>query len=226
MPRILVIDDEGVIVDLVSVYLRNEGYEVFAESDGVAGLTAARRLKPDLIILDVMLPGLDGIELLRRIRQESDTYVIMLTARADEYDKIIGLSVGADDYLTKPFSPRELVARVKAALRRMQASAQSADRASLAFRHVRIDLGGRKVWIDDKPVDMTSTEFELLRVLAQHRGIVLSREQLLELVWGHDYFGEERVVDVHLGHVRQKLGMPDLIQTVRGVGFRFEDEPA
>jgi len=226
MPRILVIDDERVIVDLVSVYLRNEGYEVYAESDGVAGLAAARRLKPDLIVLDVMLPGLDGIELLRRLRQESDTYVIMLTARADEVDKIIGLSVGADDYLTKPFSPRELVARVKAAFRRLQIGALGADKATLAFRHVRIDLGGRKVWVDDAPVDLTSTEFELLRVLAQHHGIVLSRDQLLELVWGRDFFGEERVVDVHLGHVRQKLGVPNLIQTVRGVGFRFEDEPA
>jgi two-component system alkaline phosphatase synthesis response regulator PhoP len=226
MPKILVIDDESVIVDLVSAYLRNEGYKVLTESDGVAGLAAARRTKPDLIVLDVMLPGLDGIELLRRLRQESDAYVIMLTARADEVDKIIGLSVGADDYLTKPFSPRELVARVKAAFRRLQTAALGADRATLTFRHVRIDLGGRKVWVDDVPVDLTSTEFELLRVLAQHRGIVLSREQLLELVWGHDFFGEERVVDVHLGHVRHKLGMPDLIQTVRGVGFRFEDEPA
>lgn len=226
MPKILVIDDESVIVDLVSAYLRNEGYKVLTESDGVAGLAAARRTKPDIIVLDVMLPGLDGIELLRRLRQESDAYVIMLTARADEVDKIIGLSVGADDYLTKPFSPRELVARVKAAFRRLQTAALGADRATLAFRHVRIDLGGRKVWVDDAPIDLTSTEFELLRVLAQHRGIVLSREQLLELVWGHDFFGEERVVDVHLGHVRHKLGMPDLIQTVRGVGFRFEDEPA
>lgn len=226
MPRILVVDDESVIVDLVSVYLRNEGFEVYAESDGLAGLAAARRLKPDLIVLDVMLPGLDGIELLRRLRQESDTYVIMLTARTDEVDKIIGLSVGADDYLTKPFSPRELVARVKAAFRRLQTGALGADKATLAFRRVRIDLGGRKVWVDDTPVDLTNTEFELLRVLAQHRGIVLSREQLLELVWGHDFFGEERVVDVHLGHVRHKLGVADLIQTVRGVGFRFEDEPA
>jgi two-component system alkaline phosphatase synthesis response regulator PhoP len=173
-----------------------------------------------------MLPGMDGIELLSRLRRESDVYVIMLTARTDETDKIVGLSVGADDYVTKPFSPRELVARVKAALRRIKTGTGSGvERSVLSFRHVRIDVGAHTVTVDDVPVDLTSIEFDLLRALAENRGRVLSREQLLEKIWGSEYFGEMRVVDVHLGHVRQKLGDESLIATVRGVGYRFEDEP-
>jgi two-component system alkaline phosphatase synthesis response regulator PhoP len=171
-----------------------------------------------------MLPGLDGIELLTRLRRESDVYVILLTAKTDETDKIVGLSVGADDYVTKPFSPRELVARIKAALRRLQSEAGPTEGQILNFKHIRIDTGGRQVWVDDRLVELTSTEFDLLKVLAEHRGLVLSREQLLEKVWGHEYFGEIRVVDVHLGHIRQKLGNEDLISTVRGAGYRFEDE--
>jgi two-component system, OmpR family, alkaline phosphatase synthesis response regulator PhoP len=190
-----------------------------------AGLKSARAFKPELIILDVMLPGMDGIELLSRLRRESDVYVILLTAKTEETDKIVGLSVGADDYVTKPFSPRELVARVKAAMRRLQTGVgSSVERSVLSFRHVRVDVDARQVTVDDQPVELTSIEFDLLRVLAEHRGHVLSREQLLEKVWGGEYFGEMRVVDVHLGHVRQKLGNPDLIATVRGAGYRFEDE--
>jgi two-component system alkaline phosphatase synthesis response regulator PhoP len=172
----------------------------------------------------VMLPGLDGIELLTRLRRESDVYVILLTAKSDETDKIVGLSVGADDYLTKPFSPRELVARIKAALRRLRGAAGSAEATVLAFRHVRMDVGRRQVWVDDQPVELTATEFDLLRTLAEHSGMVLSREQLLQQVWGYDFYGEARVVDVHIGHVRQKLGDDGLITTVRGVGYRFTDE--
>jgi two-component system, OmpR family, alkaline phosphatase synthesis response regulator PhoP len=227
MPKILVIDDEPSITKLVSAYLKPEGYEVFVASDGNAGLKAARAFKPDLVILDVMLPGLNGIELLSRLRRESDVYVIMLTARTEETDKIVGLSVGADDYVTKPFSPRELVARVKAALRRIEAGAGSGVREArsvLSFKHVQIDAGARKVTVDEHPVELTAIEFDLLKVLAEYRGRVLTREQLLEKVWGGEYFGEIRVVDVHLGHVRQKLGRDDLIATVRGVGYRFEDE--
>jgi two-component system alkaline phosphatase synthesis response regulator PhoP len=179
-----------------------------------------------LIVLDIMLPGLDGIELLSRLRRESDVYVIMLTAKAEETDKIVGLSVGADDYLTKPFSPRELVARVKAALRRIRVGAGAAEMTILAFRHVRIDIGRRQVWVDGEPVEFTAVEFDLLKTLAEHRGLVLSREQLLEKVWGYDFYGEERVVDVHVGHIRQKLGDDRFIATVRGVGYRFEDEAA
>ena len=228
MTKILVIDDEPSITNLVSAYLKPEGYEVFTAADGNAGLKAARAFKPDLIILDLMLPGIDGIELLTRLRRESDVYVIMLTARTDETDKIVGLSVGADDYVTKPFSPRELTARVKAALRRIKtgpASGSSGERSVLSFKHVLIDMGAHTVTVDDVPVELTSIEFDLLRALAENRGRVLSREQLLEKIWGAEYFGEMRVVDVHLGHVRQKLGNENLIATVRGVGYRFEDEP-
>lgn len=228
MAKILVVDDEPSITNLVSAYLKPEGYEVFIASDGNAGLKSASAFKPDLIILDVMLPGIDGIELLSRLRRESDVYVIMLTARTEETDKIVGLSVGADDYVTKPFSPRELVARVKAALRRIEAGAGSSGREArsvLSFQYVRIDVGARKVSVDENPIELTTVEFDLLKALAENHGRVLSREQLLEKVWGGEYFGEIRVVDVHLGHVRQKLGRDDLIATVRGVGYRFEDEP-
>lgn len=226
MTKILVIDDEPSITKLVSAYLKPEGYEVFIASDGNAGLKAARVYKPDLIILDVMLPGMDGVELLSRLRRESDVYVIMLTAKTEETDKIVGLSVGADDYVTKPFSPRELVARVKAALRRIETGAGSGgERSVLSFKHIHIDVDARKVSVDENPIELTAVEFDLLKTLAENRGRVLSREQLLEKVWGSEYFGEIRVVDVHLGHVRQKLVREDLIATVRGIGYRFEDEP-
>jgi two-component system alkaline phosphatase synthesis response regulator PhoP len=227
MTKILVIDDEPSIINLVSAYLKPEGYEVFTAADGNAGLKAARAFKPDLIILDLMLPGMDGIELLSRLRRESDVYVIMLTARTEETDKIVGLSVGADDYVTKPFSPRELVARVKAALRRLKTGTDSGvceARSVLSFKHVHIDVGAHTVRVDNVPIELTSIEFDLLRALAENHGWVLSREQLLEKIWGSEYFGETRVVDVHLGHVRQKLGDEALIATVRGVGYRFEDE--
>lgn len=226
MTKILVIDDEPSITKLVSAYLKPEGYEVFVASDGIAGLKAARAFKPDLIILDIMLPGMDGIELLSRLRRESDVYVIMLTAKTEETDKVVGLSIGADDYVTKPFSPRELVARVKAALRRIETgSGLGGERSVLSFKHVRVDVGARKVSVDENPVELTAIEFDLLKALAENHGRVLTREQLLEKVWGGEYFGEIRVVDVHLGHIRQKLGREDLIATVRGVGYRFEDEP-
>jgi len=222
-PKILVVDDEPSILNLVTAYLRQEGYEYYTATDGPSGLKAARALKPDLIVLDIMLPSMDGLEVLTHLRRESNAYVILLTAKTEEMDKIIGLSVGADDYLTKPFSPRELIARIKAALRRMRQDASPTQGDILSFRHVRLDTAARQVWVDDEPVELTTTEFDLLRVLAEHRGMVLSREQLLDKVWGGDYFGEIRVVDVHLGHVRQKLGV-EVITTVRGVGYRFEDE--
>jgi two-component system alkaline phosphatase synthesis response regulator PhoP len=223
MAKILIIDDEPSIVNLVSAYLKPEGYEVFTASDGPSGLKAAKAYKPDLIVLDIMLPGLDGIELLSRLRRESDVYVILLTARTEETDKIVGLSVGADDYVTKPFSPRELVARIKAALRRLKAGTGSGESGVMSFKRVMIDSGARTVTVDSQPIDLTAIEFDLLKALAENRGRVLTREQLLEKVWGGSYFGEMRVVDVHLGHVRQKLG-GDFIATVRGVGYRFEDQ--
>jgi len=222
--KILVIDDEPGILNLVTSYLRAEGYEFLTAEDGPSGLRTARAFKPDLIVLDIMLPGMDGIELLTQLRRESDVYVIMLTARTEETDKIIGLSVGADDYLTKPFSPRELVARIKAALRRLQSQSGSSQTTMMVFDPLRIDPASRQVWVDEVLVDLTATEFDLLRILAEHHGMVLSREQLLEKVWGHDYFGEIRVVDVHLGHIRQKLGPENGIATVRGIGYRFTGE--
>jgi two-component system alkaline phosphatase synthesis response regulator PhoP len=225
MAKILVIDDEPSIVNLVTAYLRPEGYEVYTASDGPSGLKVARAFKPDLVVLDIMLPGIDGLELLSRLRRESGVYVILLTAKTEETDKIVGLSVGADDYVTKPFSPRELVARIKAALRRIQPGAVLGSEGSvLAFKHVRVDIGARQVTVDDHPVELTAIEFDLLKSLAENRGRVMRREQLLENVWGHEYFGELRVVDVHLGHIRQKLGSDGFIATVRGVGYRFEDE--
>ena len=226
--RILVVDDELSIVNTVQAYLEKEGYTVHTAMDGRAALKAARVFQPDLIVLDIMLPGMDGIEVLRRLRQESDVYVLMLTAKADETDKVVGLTVGADDYLTKPFSPRELVARVKAILRRGRGAGMS--EPVLTFRRLRIEPDARQVWKDDQLVELTSIEFELLHALARHRGRVLSREQLIEQVWGYDYYGDERVVDVHIGNIRRKMGddpaNPTLIVTVRGVGYRFEDELA
>jgi two-component system alkaline phosphatase synthesis response regulator PhoP len=222
--KILVVDDEQSILDLVTAYLEKEGYEYRTAMDGHSGLKSARMFKPDIIVLDIMLPGMDGIEALTELRKDSDVYVIMLTAKAEETDKIVGLSVGADDYLTKPFSPRELMARIKAALRRMKGSPTRPEISALQFQHLKIDLAGRHVWMNDIPVELTTIEFDVLRTLAENPGIVLSREQILENVWGYDYYGEIRVVDVHVGHIRQKLGSEDIITTVRGVGYRFEDE--
>lgn len=221
--KILLVDDEPSIINLASAYLRKEGYELYTAADGPAALKAARVFKPDLIVLDIMLPGLDGLEVLSQLRRESDVYVILLTAKTEETDKVIGLSVGADDYLTKPFSPRELVARVKSALRRLRRGSSRAEGSVLTFQHVRIDTGSRQVWVNDQPIELTTIEFDLLKALAENRGLVLSREQLLEKAWGYDYYGEARVVDVHISHVRQKLG-EDTIATVRGVGYRFDDE--
>ncbi|MFN2166982.1 MAG: response regulator [Anaerolineae bacterium] len=225
--KILVVDDEPNILQTVKAYLEREGYAVYSATDGPAALKAARAFQPDLIVLDIMLPGMDGFEVLRRLRQESDVYVLMLTARSDETDKIVGLTVGADDYLTKPFSPRELVARVKAILRRGRNT--EAGEPALVFRRLRIDSEGRQAWKEGEPIDLTTTEFDILLALARHPGRVLSREQVIEQVWGYDYYGDERVVDVHIGRIRKKVednqDSPALIVTVRGAGYRFEDEP-
>ncbi len=220
--KVLVIDDEEKILQLVRSYLERDGYQIATASDGKAGLDLARTFQPDVIVLDIMLPGMNGLEVLSQIRRDSPVYVIMLTAKTEETDKIVGLSVGADDYMTKPFSPRELTARVTAAVRRLNLSASKPIRDALSFKEIEIDLASRRVWVQGKEVNLTATEFDLLVALAEYPGLVLSREQLLEKVWGHDYFGELRVVDVHIGHIRQKLGKDRFISTVRGVGYRFE----
>ncbi len=227
---ILVIEDDLPIVDLITKYLTAEGFVVHAAYDGPTGLKQARAVKPDLIVLDVMLPGMDGFEVCRRIQQESNVYVLMLTARAEEVDKIVGLSVGADDYLTKPFSPRELVARVKAILRRHRkrdahAEAFLPERPVLSFDDLEINPETREVTCRAKPVELTQREFELLYTLAEQPGRVFSRDQLLERVWGHDFAGIDRVVDVTIGILRRKLeddpADPVLIQTIRGIGYKF-----
>jgi len=224
--KILVVDDETTIAKTVRAYLEQEGYTVQIALDGRTALRIARTFAPDLVVLDIMLPGLDGLEILRQLRKTSDVYVLILTAKADETDKIVGLTVGADDYLTKPFSPRELVARVKAVLRRSRGA--NAGKAAFIFQRVRLDAEARLVWKDDSPLDLTPIEFDLLHVLARHRGRALSREQLIEQVWGYDYYGDERVVDVHVGRLRKKIEddptQPTIIATAWGVGYRFEDE--
>ncbi len=221
--KILLVDDEQSILNLVEAYLRPEGYDLQTATDGEAALVKARAFKPDIIVLDIMLPVKDGIEVLTALRRESNVYIMLLTAKTEETDRVVGLSVGADDYLTKPFSPRELVARIKAALRRLQQPVTEGGKV-LAFDHLILDPGSRQVRVDDKLIEMTAIEFDLLKVLAEHRGQVLSRAQLLERVWGHGYFGDFRVVDVHLGHLRQKLGKRQFIHTVRGVGYRFDED--
>lgn len=227
--KILVVDDEPGIVSNVRAYLEREGYLVQAAQDGPTALRLARSFAPDLVVLDIMLPGIDGLEVLRRLRQDSEVYVLLLTARAEETDKVIGLTVGADDYLTKPFSPRELVARIKAILRRGRGATEPAAIATLTLGQLRIDPTAHQVWKAGAPVDLTAIEFNLLYALAKHQGRVLSREQLIEQVWGYDYYGDDRVVDVHLGRLRKKIEEdpehPQLVVTVRGVGYRFEGSP-
>ncbi len=227
MPTILVIDDEDTILNLVDAYLKREGNTVHLARNGLDGLAAFRRYHPDLVILDIMLPEMDGFEVLRQIRRESDVYVILLTAKSEEFDRVMGLTVGADDYLTKPFSPRELAARVKAVLRRGRGSAL--EQQTLAFRRLKIDMQRHEVQRDGEPVELTALEFKLLSTMASYPQMVLTRQQLLERVWGYDFYGEERVVDVHIGHVRQKIepdpSDPQFILTVRGVGYKFADEP-
>jgi len=221
--KVLVVDDEPGIRNLVTAYLNAEGYEYQTASDGKQALDLIRTYKPDVIILDIMLPLVDGIEVLSQLRRESDAYVIMLTAKSEEVDRLVGLSIGADDYVTKPFSPRELMARIKAALRRLQTPSPVHKNKVLILDRIRIETGSRKVWVDEKETELTSLEFNLLVTFADHPGMVLSREQLLEKVWGYEYFGDLRVVDVHIGHLRRKIG-ENLITTVRGAGYRFEPE--
>ena len=223
--KILVVDDEETMVRSLSTLLAEEGYEVTVAMNGAQALEAARTERPDLILLDVMLPGIDGMEVCRQIRTWSTVPIIMLTAKTGEVDKVVGLEVGADDYVTKPFSSRELVARVKANLRRAQMQAQQAQEERLAAGDVAIDLGTRRVTVRGREVTLSPKEFDLLKVLLSHPGRVLGRDFLLNQVWGEDFFGDTRTLDVHIRWLREKIeedpSKPEYIQTVHGVGYRF-----
>jgi two-component system, OmpR family, alkaline phosphatase synthesis response regulator PhoP len=227
---ILIVDDEKNLVELVQGYLEHEGFAVCVAYDGPSALELARSCRPDLVVLDVMLPGLDGVEVCRRLRAFSDAYVLMLTSRAEEIDKIVGLSVGADDYVTKPFSPRELVARVKALLRRPRTGALAEPDAPLVrrFADLVLDEGRHEVTRHGTVVALTAREFQLLVTVAAHPGRVFTRTQLLERVWGDDYY-DDHVVDVHMANLRKKLEddptHPRYLETVRGVGYRFAAPP-
>ena len=227
MTRILVVDDEPPIVELVTGYLEREGWTVSSAGDGVAALEGARVQAPDVVVLDVMLPGLDGIEVGRRLRTFSDAYVLMLTARSEEIDRIMGLTVGADDYLVKPFSPRELVARIKALLRRPRTGDQ-APPAGAPPAGLEVDEPRRLVRVDAVPVELTALEFNLLAVLSRSPGVVISRQVLLDEVWGSSLAGDDHLVDVHVANLRRKLGddpaSPRFVETVRGVGYRLREE--
>ncbi|MBX6765246.1 MAG: response regulator transcription factor [Rubrobacteraceae bacterium] len=222
--RVLVVEDERSLVRLLRAYLEREGFEVYEAFDGRAGLDLAGEVRPDVVVLDWMLPELDGLEVLRRLRRFSDAYVILLTARVEETDRIVGLSAGADDYLPKPFSPGELVARVRAMLRRPR-SGTGPEEEPLRVGELSIDPSRREVRLGGREIALTAIEFDLLAALASRPGLVFSRAQLLERVWGEGYFGDDHVVDVHIANVRKKLGEdaahPRYIETVRGVGYRM-----
>ncbi len=223
---ILVVDDDRSIVELVKLYLGNEGYAVETAYTGREGLRKFAQLNPALVLLDLMLPEVDGYEVCRQIRRDSTTPIIMMTARGDDVDKIVGLELGADDYVAKPFNTRELVARVKAVLRRTETTATASTSTGganlIELGNTRIDLARHEVSIDSQIVELRAKEFDLLKVLAQNLGIVLDRDRLLNLVWGYEYFGDTRTVDVHIAHLRDKLlGASAQIQTVRGTGYKL-----
>jgi DNA-binding response OmpR family regulator len=236
MPEsILIVEDEPSLQETLAYNLKKDGYAVETVGDGLSALEAARRLKPDLIILDIMLPKMDGFEVARILRKELTTAILMLTARDDEIDRVVGLEVGADDYLTKPFSMRELLARVKAQLRRTRMLREEMEKTSassthphetLTFDNLVINLTRREVILDGKPLPLKPKEYELLLFLAEHKSQMLSREFILERVWGWDFIGDSRTVDVHVRWLRQKIEMdaanPIRIVTVRGGGYRFE----
>ncbi len=222
---ILLVDDEQNILDLSKMYLEREQFTVSTAMDGLTGLEKAEADRPDFIVLDLMLPGLDGYEVCRRLRAGShaEVPILMLTARDDDIDKIIGLEMGADDYMTKPFNPREMVARVKAILRRSTRPAESNNSPTLNFGDVKVDDGAREVIIGGEKVDLRTKEFDLLQKLIEHKGMVLTREQLLSLVWGFDFYGETRTVDVHIAQLRKHLKKSTdvKIDTVTGVGYKI-----
>lgn len=229
--RAMVIEDELDLAEVIADYLQRSGFDVEITGDGAAAVTAAHRTPPDVVVLDLGLPSLDGVEVCRQLRTFSDAYVVMVTARADEVDTLVGLSVGADDYLTKPFSPRELIARIEAMLRRPRVGAVGGPAAPMSgerrIGNLLIDRNGREVTVADKPVALTRTEFDLLDVLSRRPGMVFSRDQLLAELWGPTWVGDAHVVDVHIASLRRKLGDTTAerryIRTIRGIGYRMVD---
>jgi DNA-binding response OmpR family regulator len=226
MANILLVEDETTLAEVLRYNLEREGYSVVVAADGVSGLDMARKDRPDLVILDIMLPRLDGFSVCRILRRESDLPILMLTARQDEVDRIAGLELGADDYVVKPFSLGELLARVRAILRRSERPANAANREVLEAGELRVDSGSRRAWREERELALSQKEFDLLACLMRNRGIALSRDLLLERVWGYDFMGDSRTVDVHIRWLREKIepdpAKPIYIQTVRGVGYRFE----
>ena len=221
--RVLIVEDEPNIASFARMYLEAAGFDVALAERGDEGLRMAQEESPHLVILDLMLPGLDGYEVTKRLRQVGQTPIIMLTARDDAVDKVVGLELGADDYITKPFNPRELVARVRAVLRRAEARPAPAGQpqpTTIEVDGLRIEVGGREVFVDDEPVALTPKEFDLLVTLIESRGLVLTREQLLERVWGFTFLGDSRTIDVHVRQLRRKLGEACPIQTVWGTGYK------
>jgi DNA-binding response OmpR family regulator len=224
--RALVVDDEPSLTRVVAGYLEHEGFVVTTAPDGEQALAAARRDRPDVVVLDLMLPGIDGIEVCRQLRTFTDAYVIMLTARSEEVDTLIGLSVGADDYMTKPFSPRELTARIRGLLRRPRTTAQAGDDPKVRTTGaLSLDTQSRQVNVGQTPVELTRTEFDLLDALTERPKLAYTRRQLIERVWGPDWVGDEHLVDIHIAHIRRKLGddpaTPRYVLTVRGIGYRL-----
>jgi DNA-binding response OmpR family regulator len=220
---ILIVDDEQHIIDLARMYLELEGFRTASSTDGAEALKRILGERPSLVVLDLMLPGLNGWDVCRRVRAESDVPIIMLTARSDDIDRIVGLELGADDYLTKPFNPRELVARVKAILRRSVKREKAPADSMIKLGNLIIYPERRTVTVDGQNVDLRVKEFDLLQALAENRGVVFTREKLLDVVWGYDFAGETRTVDVHIAHLRHKLqGMTPTVETVWGVGYRLD----
>jgi len=220
---ILVVDDEKNIVQLARLYLDQEGFQVESASDGAQALEKAKAVRPDLIILDIMMPELDGLAVCKELRKTSNVPIIILTARGDDVDRVVGLELGADDYVTKPFNPRELVARVKAVLRRANQSVDVESEAPLEADGLRLDAARREVTLEGKEITLRAKEFDLLAAFMRHAGIVLDRERLLQMVWGADYYGDTRTIDVHVAWLREKLGPAKRvkIQTVWGVGYKL-----
>jgi DNA-binding response OmpR family regulator len=231
VPKILVVDDEPTIVETIRYSLKKEGYEVAAALDGLKALEIARRERPDLVILDVMLPGIDGFEVCRALRRETIVPILMLTARDDEVDKVVGLELGADEYMTKPFSMRELIARVRAMLRRVQmlraetAAPREETSETLRSSDLEIDLRGHRVFLGGREIALKPKEFDLLAFFVRNHGQVFGRDLLLQRVWGYDFVGDSRTVDVHVRGLREKIekdpSEPTRLETVRGVGYRF-----